>query len=110
MGTEEIAVDYKNAYSQFQDKTLIVFISYICGATHPYRGKLTVKPNPTRISVEIPGNIERGQQHFLTFRLPQNAVDAIEDNQQSSSDLILRQPFPLSPGHLQELGFQQVAS
>jgi len=108
MDKEEIAVDCPDAYERFQDKTLIVFIAYF-GATNPYRGTLSVKPNPTRVSVEIASNIERGQQHFLTFHLPQSAVDAIEDNPRTASDLILRPPLVLSPYHLQNLGFHQVA-
>jgi hypothetical protein len=108
MDKEEIAVDCPDAYERFHDKKLILFIAY-CGATNPYRGTLSVKPNPTRVSVEISSNIKQGQQYFLTFHLSQSAVDAIEDNPHTTSDLILRPPLALSPDYLHKLGFHQIA-
>jgi hypothetical protein len=66
---EEIPVDCPDAQERFHGKELMFHVS-IGDTSKPFKGRMTVKLNPTRVSVEIAGNIIAGRQGYCTFHLP----------------------------------------
>jgi hypothetical protein len=104
LNDEEIPVDCPDAHERFHGKKLMFHVS-IDGASKPFKGRMTVKPNPTRVSVEIAGNIIAGKQDFCTFHFSREALAAIRETPASKPVLTLERPLALSCSHLRKLGF-----